>query len=453
MTYTPYTGGSYLTQTTWYIDPQNSSGTASDVNNGSTTSTPLKSFAELERRWGYGGHIAQNTNVFMLSNGKSTDPFNIRLSIDSNVVLAIYGGSTTTVGSGATSLQTGTFSSVTNLARATNTPTQATDSLGRSWTSFLGKRVRDTTTNAIAWVAKDLTGGAVRLSSPSINGGTFLLPTVTTTTFNTTNTYQIEDLRQLWFGDVICTMGNGLNNALAFQDIEFQNNSVNYSVPGISFVGCRFKSSNFSITSFNVLIGNCDFESSFTCYAPITWFDAGLMRSGGIIARQGEVIIDGDLLSQTAPLLLAGGSVVIGAMAVFDAATLAGGNPRGSGIVVGGTGNGTRNSGAALRIQTSSHGVAAIYGSGNAGYGLDVFPTHRVNVVSGATLAITGTSGDFILGSDATNTTYATKATGSTVPAYGLAITPSWTNFAAAQPGGFNGNAHNISEDAHLITN
>jgi hypothetical protein len=42
-----------LQQTAWYIDPQNVSGTASDENDGLTNTTPIKTKAEIFRRWGY----------------------------------------------------------------------------------------------------------------------------------------------------------------------------------------------------------------------------------------------------------------------------------------------------------------------------------------------------------------------------------------------------------------
>ena len=40
-------------QTAWFVDPQNSSGTASDENSGLTTLLPLVHKAEVYRRWGY----------------------------------------------------------------------------------------------------------------------------------------------------------------------------------------------------------------------------------------------------------------------------------------------------------------------------------------------------------------------------------------------------------------
>lgn len=441
----------YMTQANWYIDPQNSTGVASDTNDGTTILTPIKSFLELENRWS-NTHIVQNTNVFVLSDGYSTDPINVKASIDNSSIVAFYGGLNNSVGSGATSLQTGTFSSVSNLNRSSNTPTQATDSLGRSWSSFLGKRVRDIVTNAYAWVLKDLGSGAVRVSSPSLNGSTFYLAPVTTSSFNITNTYQVEDLRKLWFGDVLISVGNGGSGTIAFQDFELETNVQMISNGIATFVGCKFKSfiTAFGISKCN--LSNCEFDNSCNVYGGIVQIDAGSSRGGSVITQDGSTIIDGDYTSQGSGILLSGGSVTVGNVAVFDVLSGIAPNVRGSGIVVGGTGNTVRPNGAVLRIQNNGHGSPTVYGSGNVGYGLDIYPAHKANITSG-TCVITGSSGDFILGSDATNTVYITKATASSPPEFSSSLSSTWNNFVTAQPTGFGGNAHNVSEDSHLVTN
>ena len=451
MTYTPYTGGSYITQTTWFIDPQNSSTTASDHNDGLTSSTPLKSFAEFSRRLGVNSQIGQNTNVFMLSDGLSTDPLNLHITVHKGSFLSFYGASSTTIGAGATSVQTGTFSSVTNLNAATNTPTQATDSLGRSWTTLIGNRVRDLTTNAIAWVAKDLTGGAVRLSSPStwVNGTASL---VTTTTFNTTNTYQVETLRKIWLGDNFFTTSFfSTQGTVFFQDLDFQGSTTSLNAYGtpITVRGCHssiivsIAGDGRSVTIFS----NCCMQNEVLVTGGLFKLEAGVAMNANIgnILNSGIGVsqVDGDALIQGGGgLQCRAGTMVLGRVGIFDAVANGSFNPRGSAICVGVIINAGPTPGGYCRAVTLFHSISAIYGSGNAGYGIDVFPGHRMDYQSTASLTVTGTSGDFILGEDSTAATPFDKS--ASPPQYKAAITGSWTNFTTVvSSGGFGGNAQN----------
>ena len=448
-------GGSYLTQSSWYADPQNSCACASDTNTGADSSHPLLTLLELGQRLTALPGITQNTSVFLLSDYVSTDPLVGNILLGNTSTFVVYCAPNSTPGSGATSVQTGTFSAVTNLSRTSNNATAVTDASARSWTTLLGDRVRDTTTNKFTWVLLDQGSGVARVGNPSSEANTFFGATTTTGTFNTSNTYQVENLRKLAVGGFSVYGARGVAG-VGFQDCEIQNTSQ--PIPTntlVTYSGCRFKGATSVLGSLNTNFANCEFEGTVSVFGGLAVIDAGAGRtsSGGVITQVGKMIVDGDYIQEGKAITLAGGDVVLGAVAVFDAAVSAAGNPRGSGIVVGPTGSTTFPSGVNVRVQTVSHGTPALYGSGNAGYGLDIFPTRQVNVVSGTTLVITGTGGDFLLGSDATNITYATKATGSVAPVYGLAITPTWTNWGTAQSAGFGNNAHNVSEDAHLIQN
>jgi hypothetical protein len=101
-----------------YVDPGNASGNASDANPCTAATAPCATFAEVERRLGLGGTLTASLTLFMLSDGVQADPLNIHVAIPSGMVLHLYCAPDTTLGSGATAVQTGTFSAVTSLSRA-----------------------------------------------------------------------------------------------------------------------------------------------------------------------------------------------------------------------------------------------------------------------------------------------------------------------------------------------
>ena len=91
-----------------------------------------------------------------------------------------------------------------------------------------------------------------------------------------------------------------------------------------------------------------------------------------------------------------------------------------------------------------------IYGSGNAGRGINFGSgcsgSARENAAP--TPTITGVGGDFALG----GTTADGRAWNPGANAYTAPIAMSWANFDAAVPGGFGGNAHQLTANAHLVT-
>jgi len=461
-------GATFLAQDAWYVDTANASGTASDTNDGHTSTTALRTHAELLRRWGPNPRFGSYVNLYELSDMVGTDPMRFALATDDNFWLSWYLAPNITMGSGSTSVQTGTFSSVTNLNAATNTPTQATDSLGRSWTTLLGKRVRDTTSGAVAWPVKDLGSGAVRLTSPTTWFDDFTdFPT--NTTFGTVHTYQVETLRKAYVSEITLTSGtanSSSNGKLWIQDADFQNTSaivVNSMGPSVTFRGCHFSS---VVEVANTGLGFTNFSNSYVESVFAVAGGAGtLVLAGGIkgLSTQpalqttgvGAVTLDADALIQGgAGLTIPMGSAVLGRVGIFDSVVRAQkGNPRGSAVVVGGQ-NSTFSApgGGHVRVANYSYGAGAVYGSGNAGYGFDVFPAHTVDVQSTAALTVTGSSGDFILGEDSTAATPFDK--GASPPQYKAAVTGSWANFAAALgSGGFAGNASNPTRGAGIYTN
>lgn len=80
---------SALTQSTWYIDPANSSGFASNANDGYTATTPLLTFSELNKRWKQASIVNNYTNFLKLTQDTSViylsvpaDPYQDSVNLD-----------------------------------------------------------------------------------------------------------------------------------------------------------------------------------------------------------------------------------------------------------------------------------------------------------------------------------------------------------------------------------
>jgi len=73
--------GESLTQPTWFVDPANVTGNASDSNSGLTAAVPLLTFREIVLRWGSSSPVlAQNTTITFLSD---QNPFGYGVSLSS----------------------------------------------------------------------------------------------------------------------------------------------------------------------------------------------------------------------------------------------------------------------------------------------------------------------------------------------------------------------------------
>jgi len=185
-------GGSPIaaTQASWVIDPA----AGDDSNAGSTLGTAIKTHAELMRRL-ENQTVNQQTTVTIAGDMPTTDPVLVAGFTIGDLGSFRYVGT-------ATSAQTGTVTALTNQDSATNQPAEITDTaLSSDWGALglVGKRVRTTSgTNAgaIAWVAKDLTGKAARVSSWSVADGS-VFPVAASfgnVDVDTTDAYVVEDL-------------------------------------------------------------------------------------------------------------------------------------------------------------------------------------------------------------------------------------------------------------------
>jgi hypothetical protein len=145
-----------ISQATWFVDPIN----GNDANNGATQATALKTDARRQVLWGGSSTalLTQPTTVTYLSSPPATDIVNYNVAYGTGASLTILG--TKTVTNPAI-----TLTAVTTLNRATQTPWDVTGvGLGAADVGRLMRITAGARTGNYCGVAKDLTGGKVRIS-------------------------------------------------------------------------------------------------------------------------------------------------------------------------------------------------------------------------------------------------------------------------------------------------
>jgi hypothetical protein len=146
-----------LSQANWYI-----STSGSNSNDGATSSTALRSHAELMRRIG-GGLTDVSVTIHVLDNALANEDCYAVWNIGVNGYVRYLGYVTATLASG-------TFTAVTDIDKPNNIPFDITDTnLSDTWANLglINERIRITSgarEGAIAWLAKDLGAKKARVS-------------------------------------------------------------------------------------------------------------------------------------------------------------------------------------------------------------------------------------------------------------------------------------------------
>ena len=180
----------YRAEPAWFISWL----TGSDSNPGTTQATPLKTYAELVRRWGtpYPALTAATVTITIIDHN-TADNIDFALSAVSNAVVT-FKPLTTTV------LQSGTFTATRPKVPATNMPPGLTDSaiVGGVWP--VGARVKVTSgvaNGAYFWTLKDEGSQLVRCTNASVAGAPVVQPGVG-------DSYQVETLTDVWISGMAC---------------------------------------------------------------------------------------------------------------------------------------------------------------------------------------------------------------------------------------------------------
>lgn len=145
-----------LIQANWYIDPTS----GNDENNGLTSGTAIKTWAEFIRRVGLFAYFTTRVDVFLLGDLPSSDPLVFKGKCSPSATIYVH-GTLTAVDSG------GTFTSITARSAATNIPQSITDTARTAFTTNVSQLLKVTAGTAgnigsWCWVAKDLGGNAAR---------------------------------------------------------------------------------------------------------------------------------------------------------------------------------------------------------------------------------------------------------------------------------------------------
>lgn len=158
-----------LQVTNWFVDPQNSTGLASDNNTGQSAGAPLLTLKALLGMLGTEepdfGATSVVVTVNMLSDTNASDPLRIRPV-----------GGTLVIKGALTQQASGTFSAVTAAVQSTATRWNVTTASFTSWTSLVGMILNDTTVGSFAMIDADTGGGSAQVSWPMVSALTTTLP-------------------------------------------------------------------------------------------------------------------------------------------------------------------------------------------------------------------------------------------------------------------------------------
>lgn len=433
-----------LQRNDWYID----SAGGNDENDGLTAATAIQTGLELYRRWGAKNLVSQlndsnySINIHILNDIIKPDMLILDCVVSGDTEIRILGEGTTTASSG-------TLTGVTAENQTTNQAWQITDSSVATWTP--GKRIRftsGTANGAITWVAKNLGSNAARVSNTALNTEISFGVVPVNKTPAIGNTYVIENLTKLNLGYMhIEQAGNTIDFGanINFIDLELQAHGTNLHVIHapkdfnntiITFYQCSFVG---NIESYGICFANC-LWTAFPVLRKSTFVYGGLTLNTFVEWQaQEEGQIQNDMYVQGGQGIIVGGVCTMGNCAVFD--TVAGAVNPGHAIQVGSPGTLDTNIGPAM-LKLSGR----VWGSGALLTGIRVAAGSVVE--AGIAPTITGTAGDFRLGGGGKERAF--KETNGTITGV---IAATWTKFnQTVAAGGFGGNAHDYTANAHLVT-
>lgn len=436
-----------LAQPLWYI----SFLTGNDSNTGITLSAPLKTFAELVRRWGTASPTltASATEIVIIDHDVSdtiyvrffmTDPFGtITIRAHTNSVL-----------------QGGTYTATRVKDTATNTPPGLTDSAISGGTWPFGSRIKTTSgpaNGAYSWCLKDEGAQVARTTNASIDFVSVLQPLVT-------NTYIIETLTVLYVGGIAYSGGGDYySSVLYITDLHLSGDLViNNTSNWMQFERCRLSGSLTISTTAQLYFMNCLLTPGFygiNCLKAKIKFEGG----GGIgidantpfCIFDESIIVTGDgaseYIGQNLSFVVSGDSTLTGtALGSFDCEASTE-NPNGDGLVLGCAGPSLPGTGNWIGL--SIPGAGRVWGAGHAGFGFSLGSessftySHPIYQPT-----ITGTDGDW--SSASVGSVQQGIGYNDTTMAVEGPFANTYANLVAASPGGFEGNAFDLRTGAKV---
>lgn len=463
-----------ITQSDFFINAS----TGNDAYSGATAATAIRTHAELEKRINADGKLLippvnasglRITTVNVLTDLPDWDPINLDGVLLGEDTYLIYKGGV------ASTDREGTFTAVVAMTPASNQPFEVEDTaMSGGWQDDLGRRLRITAgarENTIMWVAKDLGANRARVSNPSIVNALVGPPFDNPFKLDPQlpeqgDSYAVETLRKVSFG-IVNVKSQGSKSissipVIALQELEIRDES---SGGGIASIFCdKIVLAMHSCRMMMFLQGfywptgafvNCFVHLGLIASGTLgTFFHGGLVGvravspPGGVFAGiqcngGGTVFLADDVMLQDVGMR--GQNLIIEAASVFDlSATFVA--PGGHGVFAGGTGVGYIGGTVSLTSVFSGE-PPRLWGSGNAGVGVEIGPGAQLAYRTGTFPTITGSGGDFTLAGATSG-----RAWDDAAGAYTTAQSNTWANLAATvASGGFGGNAHNPMRDAHIV--
>jgi len=459
-----------------YIDPANATGVADDQNRAffsapqaGNARLPLRSYKELRRRLGYYQfrttsavnneiviHVLSDLNIF-----DTLDLPEIHLFCAPEV-FPVLQGETFTAYISANLDNPGGFTAQNPTSPAPG-GTACQIKVGATvWAPYIGFQIRFPASGAVSTVLKDLGGGSARISQPVItNKATGVLePTV----FNPANGDAFQVVAQTGISPGSLGVRFGGTNTDSNGLWKIQNLDISVSGQSTLFTVETLPTAGYSIVEFY----ECRSDRVLLSGNNVVW--SGCQIRGGYQAPHGESggnlwgcgvvpldnrphifvsgtsshafnrgVIDFDTTIQGACVVTTG-PTQLGALSIWDA-TITGNNPDGHALLVG------RSLNERIPSELALTGGGPVFGSGSPGFGICISAGSRCVVESDPN--VTGALGDGMIGY-ASDAWFFDRATALYAPGAGP-IAFSWVNFAAAQPTGFGGDAHDPSADSHIM--
>lgn len=433
----------WVEATDWYIDPLNTYGTASDKNNvGTTSDKPLQTIQEWARRLDmlrFGTTIP--TTVHLMSAIPATDVIRVPTAIDEepgdgNVFPVVFKGVRTTVASGTTG----------SGCTITSGNTQAIfdgglDSNGNAFVAanYVGRRVVITSTGATAVITKDL-GGALAQVSDWVTVSQDTLPSPTTTLVSAPGSslaYTIVD------GTAVSAEFMSVGSPLIryrFVDLDFQTSALAEALTfrnlSFSFITCRLRRKLGLASGASGGLNACGID--FAALTTLTAQENTVVSFTSCGLRNVELVpfADGKIVATDSHI--EGGYVRVGCAAN---STRAFGGTAGTTLhqgffnVTGTRGFGVFNAptgraGVSLRRWGVANINGALYGSGNATFGVDVSEGGKMGILSTVTPTITGGTQDLQLDGRDTHMPDLFASAGGSLPAASSLTT--WAHYTGS---------------------
>jgi hypothetical protein len=292
-----------LKQQPWFIDPQNSSGKASDGNDGAAVTSPLLTYGELiNRRWGSSSPAINGVAVTItqMSSGllDGSDPVALSPVVND-------GGSFVLTGV-PKAVATGTFTGVVAQNRNTGQLTNAAvvgPLPANWWSQWLGMLVNDTTTGAWFWVDADLGAKTAQLTRPKTSSLTSVASALSTISNGDAFViYQLPTIDLVRVAPNFDTGGAGLQCQIQHLSLAtpaaFAQPQTTHIESDSTFVECSLVGREPVIYSGACILANCYSGGPFMLYgAGFCGAISGAISVGDehCVVQGGTLLLDGDV--------------------------------------------------------------------------------------------------------------------------------------------------------------